>query len=89
LGYLVCSLQKRNPFLKELEKEMHDKDVTFVSLSVDEKKNEQKWHDMVKEMELSGVQLFAGSFENKVTDLYEITSIPRLCCLTATGRSLP
>ncbi|MCK7558595.1 TlpA family protein disulfide reductase [Chitinophaga sedimenti] len=36
------------PSLKALEKEMHDQNVAFVSISVDVEKDKQKWQDFVK-----------------------------------------
>src|SRR5205085_4139770 len=78
--------KKEIPFLKELEKEMHDKNITFVSLSVDEKKDEQKWQNMIKDMQLTGLQLFAGSYENNVTAMYEIETIPRFMLFDREGK---
>jgi thiol-disulfide isomerase/thioredoxin len=78
--------KKEIPFLKELEKEMHDKDITFVSLSVDEKKNEEAWHKMIKDLQLTGIQLFAGSYENNVTAMYEIETIPRFMLFNREGK---
>ncbi len=45
------------PHLKQLEADMHGKDVVFVSVSVDEEKDKGKWEDFVKKQSLGGVQL--------------------------------
>lgn len=74
------------PFLKKLDAELHGKDVVFVSISTDEQKDKEKWLKMVSDMKLSGVQLYAGGFVNKVTDFYKITTIPRFIVIDREGK---
>ncbi len=47
------------PFLKKVEKQYHNKNIEFISISIDVAKDHQKWKDMVKDKELGGIQLFA------------------------------
>jgi thiol-disulfide isomerase/thioredoxin len=47
------------PALKVLEKTYHGKNIEFVSISIDNKKDKEKWQNMVAEKGLKGVQLFA------------------------------
>ncbi|WP_316794118.1 TlpA disulfide reductase family protein [Pedobacter frigoris] len=74
------------PHLKKLEQELHGKDVVFVSISTDEQKDKDKWLKMVKDMNLTGVQLYAGGFANKVTDFYKIATIPRFIVIDREGK---
>ena len=72
------------PSLKEMEKEMHDKDIVFMSVSVDEAKDEQKWKDFVKKEDLRGVQLFASGW-SEIAKYYEIKGIPRFIVVDKKG----
>jgi thiol-disulfide isomerase/thioredoxin len=72
------------PFLKLIEKEYHGKKISFVSISVDAEKDHEKWKKMVKEKELTGIQLF--SKEDKVfTDAYKLNGIPRFILIDPNG----
>lgn len=72
------------PSLKNLEKELHGKDVIFISVSLDEEKDKQKWKDMIKEKEMDGVQLFASGW-TKITKDYNIQAIPRFMVFDKKG----
>lgn len=78
--------KKEIPYLKELEKKFHDKPIQFVSISVDDTKDKEKWMEMVKEKELGGIQLFADSSWNSsfMTSL-KVNSIPRFILLDPNG----
>lgn len=66
------------PFLKKLEEEYHGKDVVFLSISLDEAKDKQKWIDFIKKEDLKGVQLFGGNgWNSDVARFYNIKGIPR------------
>ena len=73
------------PALKKLEKEMEGTDVVFMSVSVDEEKNHQKWLDTIKEEQLGGVQLFANGW-SKITKDYKINGIPRFIVIDRQGK---
>ncbi len=70
------------PHLEKLEKEYHGKDIVFVSISVDEKKD--KWEKMVKKDNLGGVQLWANGF-SKICKDYSIKGIPRFMLFDKEG----
>ena len=53
------------PFLQDVEKKYHNKNIEFVSISVDEKPAYDTWRNMVTDKQLSGIQLFAGSFDSQ------------------------
>ncbi|SMC87389.1 TlpA family protein disulfide reductase [Pedobacter nyackensis] len=79
---------KEIPYLKKLEEEFHGKDVVFISLGVDELKDKDKWSKYVENQKLTGVQLYAGGFVNKVTDFYKIETIPRFIVIDKNGKLL-
>ncbi len=72
------------PYLKALEEEMHDRNVVFVSVSVDDSKED--WENMVKDKELGGIQLFGGGgWKSTITDDYNIRGIPRFILIDKEG----
>ncbi|NKI26933.1 TlpA family protein disulfide reductase [Arenibacter sp. 6A1] len=74
------------PYLKEVEKEFHGKNIKFVSISVDRKADEKKWRDMIMEKELGGVQLLADNeISSKFMTDYYIYGIPRFILLDPNG----
>ncbi len=82
-----CGPCKREiPFLKEVEKEFHGKDIEFVSISIDKKEMHTKWKDMVAEKELGGIQLFADNdWNSKFVRDYGIEGIPRFLLIDDKG----
>ncbi|NND62223.1 MAG: redoxin domain-containing protein, partial [Flavobacteriaceae bacterium] len=74
------------PFLKEVEKEYHDKNIEFVSISIDKAKDHQKWIDMVNDKDLGGVQLYADNdWNSKFVKDYYIFGIPRFILIDPDG----
>ncbi len=73
------------PNLVKLEKEMAGKDVVFIGVSVDEKKDYQKWLDVLDKEHMEGVQLFAEGWSKIVAD-YKIKGIPRFMVFDRQGR---
>jgi len=75
------------PSLKKLESAYRDKNIEFVSISIDYPKDYDKWVNMVNEKELSGVQLLAdNAYESKFIKDYLINSIPRFILLNPEGK---
>ena len=72
------------PALIKLEKEMHGKEVVFIGVSVDEKKDHQKWLEVLDKEGLEGVQLFADGWSQIVKD-YKIKGIPRFMVFDREG----
>jgi len=70
------------PSLQKLEKEYHEQNITFLSVSVDTDKD--AWLKMVKEKELGGTQLWADGW-SKITKDYAIFGIPRFMLFSAEG----
>ena len=81
------------PYLKKIESKYHDKNIVFVSISVDDDRRSgtmerahDAWKKMVTEKELTGVQLFTGNGwkANFVQD-YKVKGIPRFILIAPDG----
>jgi thiol-disulfide isomerase/thioredoxin len=80
------------PYLQALEKEYHNKNIEFVSISTDESRRsggsweaaEKKWRAFVKERQLSGTQLWSGK-DTSFQQNYQINSIPRFILIDPKG----
>ena len=70
------------PSLQKLESDYHEKDITFMSVSLDTDK--EAWEKMIADEELGGVQLWADGW-SKITKDYAIFSIPRFMLFDAEG----
>ena len=82
----VDRVKREIPFLKQVESEYHDKDIAFVSLSVDEQKNKEKWKTFVDEQDLGGIQIMADKdWNSDFIRSYSITGIPRFILLDREG----
>lgn len=81
------------PYLKMLEKEYKNKNISFVSISTDDdrrsngswEKARDKWVKMVKERNLTGIQLWAGKDDARFSKAYMIRSIPRFILIDPNG----
>ncbi len=76
------------PALHKLEQEYHNKNVSFISISIDEDKD--AWLKMVNEKELGGIQLWAGNLWGSdsiegITKNYAIYNIPRFMLFSLNG----
>ncbi|WP_346882068.1 TlpA disulfide reductase family protein [uncultured Algibacter sp.] len=75
------------PFLKEVEKQYHNKNIEFVSISVDKEVDYDKWKTMITEKELSGIQLIADNdFKSTFVKDYKINGIPRFILIDPQGK---
>ena len=75
---------------QKIEKQYHDKNIYFLSLSIDERKrpkyNYEAWRKMIVEKELTGIQLFAdNAWKSKFIIAYGIDSIPRFLLIDPDG----
>lgn len=74
------------PSLKKVEEQFHDKNIAFVSISVDVLKDMQKWKTFVTEKELGGIQLFADKdWKSDFIKAFNINSIPRFLLINPEG----
>lgn len=78
---------KEIPSLQKLEKEYHDKNIQFVSVSFDKEKDHQKWLNFVEDNNLTGIQLIADEETNDIlSKTYNIKMIPRFIFLDPEGK---
>ncbi|XCF07780.1 TlpA disulfide reductase family protein [Tamlana crocina] len=78
--------RKEIPFLKKIEKNYHNKNIHFVSISLDTPQNHKKWKNMIKKEELGGIQLLADNdFQSEFVKDYVIKGIPRFILLDPNG----
>jgi len=90
-----CGPCKREiPNLAKIEKEYHNKNIEFVSISVDDARRnngswdnaKDKWKKMVKNKKMGGIQLFATKgFRSDFIRGYSINSIPRFILIDPQG----
>ncbi|QQT25035.1 MULTISPECIES: TlpA family protein disulfide reductase [Sphingobacterium] len=74
------------PALDSLRHDYKDKPITFVSISFDSKKDQQKWKDFVDNKKLEGIQLWADPENHKsVSQALNILQIPRFLLLDPQG----
>ncbi|NNE54976.1 MAG: TlpA family protein disulfide reductase [Flavobacteriales bacterium] len=80
-----CGPCKREiPHLQDIEHDYHGRNVSFVSVSVDE--DEEAWRNMVTEKELGGIQLLADSaWKSSICTDYKINGIPRFLLIDTDG----
>jgi len=82
-----CGPCKREiPHLKEVEEKYHDKNIQFVSTSIDRAQDHDTWVSMVTEEELSGIQLMADKdWKSDFVQDYAIDGIPRFILVDPDG----
>ncbi|TYC12071.1 TlpA family protein disulfide reductase [Bizionia gelidisalsuginis] len=74
------------PYLAKVEEAFKDKNITFLSISVDNQKDKAKWRKMIETKALDGVQLLAdNATESKFMTDYYIFGIPRFILLDKEG----
>ena len=74
------------PSLQKIESKFHDKNIVFISISVDEQKDFEKWKKFVADKSLSGVQLFADkNWNSDFIKAFGINSIPRFILIDPKG----
>ncbi|CAM1371947.1 conserved hypothetical protein [Tenacibaculum litopenaei] len=82
-----CGYCKREtPLLKRLELQYHDKNIEFVSISVDNMRDHKKWQETIAQKEMGGVQLFADkSFASDFIKKFAIKGLPRFIMVDPEG----
>ena len=75
------------PFLQKVEHDYKDKNIHFVSLSVDKIADKGKWASYVRDNKLGGIQVMADKdFSSDFIKGYNIMSIPRFILIDPEGR---
>lgn len=70
------------PFLRQLEQDYKDDNVTFVSLSIDE--HSADWKTFIEKQQMAGLQLFLGA-SSSFYKTYGITGIPHFIMIAPDG----
>jgi len=74
------------PALKQFEEEFSTRDIEFVSISIDEAKDIDKWKKFIAKNELTGIQLLAdGAWGSDVVTSYNIKGLPRFLLIDKDG----
>jgi thiol-disulfide isomerase/thioredoxin len=74
------------PYLKRVEEKFHGKNIEFVGISIDAKKDYEKWKKFVVTKELVGIQLFSDNdWNSDFVKAYGITGIPRFILIDPKG----
>ena len=77
---------KEIPSLKIVEEQFQGKNIVFVSISIDNNNDREKWINLVNKKELSGIQLLADKeWDSKFIKEYNIQGIPRFILIDANG----
>ena len=75
------------PSLQKVEEKYHGKNIEFVSISIDVKKDYEKWRKFVTDKNLGGIQLIADKdWTSDFIKAYGITSIPRFILIGPDGK---
>jgi len=72
------------PYLKEMEKYFHDKNIHFVSICVGETK--AGWQKLIKDKSLTGIQLIALNEKISFFRDYQVRGIPRFILIDKAGK---
>jgi thiol-disulfide isomerase/thioredoxin len=75
------------PYLKEIEKKYHKKNIAFISISIDGVKDFKNWKSFVKNNKMGGIQLFATkNATDRFIKTYQIVDIPRFILIDPKGK---
>ena len=79
---------KEQPYLKKLEENYRGKNIEFVSISVDDKEDYEKWKKMVNDKNLPGIQLISGEGWGSLANSYGVNGIPTFVLISPNGNIL-
>lgn len=75
------------PSLEKVEEQFHGKNIEFVSISIDNSKDREKWSNLITEKKMSGIQLLADKeTDSKFIKEYNIYEIPRFILIDTNGK---
>ncbi len=78
---------KEFPYLKKLIEDYKDKDIEFVSISIDSKNQYDKWRKMVADKNIGGLQLYdSEGLSSSFMRAFSVGLIPRFMMLDAEGK---
>lgn len=74
------------PYLKEMDATYKDKNLAIVSLSIDQMQHKDKWLQMIKDEQLTGIHIMADKdWNSDFVQAYSITGIPRFILIDTEG----
>jgi thiol-disulfide isomerase/thioredoxin len=74
------------PSLEKVEEQFQGKNIAFVSISIDNIKDREKWSNLIIGKKMSGIQLLADrEFNSKFIREYNILAIPRFILIDTNG----
>jgi thiol-disulfide isomerase/thioredoxin len=77
--------RREYPYLVKLQSEYKDKDVVFVSISIDN--DCQEWKKYVIEKKIEGITLFKGmGYESELARAYQLVGVPTFILIDKQGR---
>lgn len=77
------------PYLIELEKALHGRDIEFLSISADKPADKEKWKEMVAELGMGGTHAISpDAFNYELFKTYQVTGIPRFMLISPEGTLL-
>lgn len=74
------------PYLAAMEKKLAGRNITFVSISVDKKADQQKWLDKVRKEQMEGVQLHWTGKREELNKQFNIRGIPHFAIIDPRGK---
>lgn len=72
------------PFMKKVEEKYHGKNIEFVAISLDDARDYETWKQMVTNLEMGGVQLYAKG-DKSFGQAYRVSGIPRFILIDPNG----
>ncbi|REG98860.1 TlpA family protein disulfide reductase [Flavobacterium aquicola] len=74
------------PSLEKVEEQFQGKNIVFVSISIDNSQDREKWSNLITKNKMSGVQLLADKeWDSKFIRDYNIRGIPRFILIDTNG----
>jgi thiol-disulfide isomerase/thioredoxin len=74
------------PSLEKVEEQFQGKNIVFVSISIDNSKDREKWSKLINDKNMSGIQLLADNeWDSKFIREYNIGGIPKFILIDANG----
>jgi thiol-disulfide isomerase/thioredoxin len=74
------------PYLEKVEEQFQNKNIAFVSISIDNTKDREKWSNLINEKKMSGIQLLADNeWKSQFIREYVIQAIPRFILIDVKG----
>ncbi|MFA5849749.1 MAG: TlpA disulfide reductase family protein [Bacteroidales bacterium] len=75
------------PHMNRMKEELKDnKDIIVICISTDQDRDKDKWKQMVKDMGMTGYQLFAGDKNPEIHKFYKISGIPHFTMIGKDGK---